>query len=77
MNTVLKLDPLVDVFDTQAEADSYDTWLRAKVEASLCDIRPALPHDEGLEIARAPFQTLLPPYLAQPNTLLILDPPYV
>ncbi|MCP1772835.1 hypothetical protein J2T38_001671, partial [Neisseria perflava] len=32
---------------------------------------------EGLEIARAPFQTLLPPYLAQPNTLLILDPPYV
>ncbi|MCP1659361.1 type II toxin-antitoxin system RelB family antitoxin [Neisseria perflava] len=48
MNTVLKLDPLVDVFDTQAEADSYDTWLRAKVEASLCDIRPALPHDEAL-----------------------------
>lgn len=32
---------------------------------------------KGLEIVSQPFQTLLPQYTAQPNTLLILDPPYV
>ncbi|WP_156472589.1 hypothetical protein [Bergeriella denitrificans] len=32
---------------------------------------------KGLEIESQPFQTLLPPHLGNPKTLLILDPPYV
>lgn len=33
MNAVL--DPIVLEFETQAQADSYDRWFRAKVEQSL------------------------------------------
>ncbi|MFV2030493.1 hypothetical protein [Neisseria sp. S1] len=32
---------------------------------------------KGLEIVSQPFQTLLPQYTSQKNTLLVLDPPYV
>ncbi|WP_199901439.1 DNA adenine methylase [Neisseria animaloris] len=32
---------------------------------------------KGLEIVSQPFQTLLPQYTSQPDTLLVLDPPYV
>lgn len=32
---VIQLDPLVSEFATQEEADSYDLWFRAKVQASL------------------------------------------
>jgi hypothetical protein len=36
-----KLDPIISEFDTQEEADGYDRWFRAKVQASLDDPRPA------------------------------------
>ncbi|MBF0803898.1 MULTISPECIES: hypothetical protein [Neisseria] len=32
---------------------------------------------KGLEIVSQPFQTLLPQFTEQPNTLFVLDPPYV
>ncbi len=40
------LDPIVSEFATQEEADSYDTWFRAKVQESLDDPRPSIPHDQ-------------------------------
>ena len=32
------LSPLVSAFDTLEEAEAYDRWLRAKVEAALADL---------------------------------------
>ncbi|ANF84478.1 hypothetical protein A7J50_1037 [Pseudomonas antarctica] len=32
--------------DTEAQADSYDRWFRAKVQAALDDPSPGIPHDE-------------------------------
>ena len=41
-----KLSPIVSEFETEVEAAAYDRWFRAKVEASLADTRPGIPHDE-------------------------------
>ncbi|UJW87524.1 type II toxin-antitoxin system RelB family antitoxin [Devosia sp. SL43] len=41
-----KLDPIISEFDTQEQAESYDRWFRAKVEKSLADPRPGIPHDQ-------------------------------
>ncbi len=38
--------PIVSEFETQEQADSYDRWFRAKVQASLDDSRPPVAHDE-------------------------------
>ena len=40
------LDPIVSEFETQEQADSYQRWFRERVEASLADPRPGIPHDE-------------------------------
>lgn len=40
------LSPIVSEFETQEQADSYDRWFRARVQASLDDPRPSIPHDE-------------------------------
>ncbi|UOP04127.1 hypothetical protein [Conchiformibius kuhniae] len=47
------LDPRISEFATREEADAYDVWFRAKVQAALNDPRPALPHDEVVARARA------------------------
>ena len=44
MNT--KLNPIVSEFETEEAAASYDRWFRAKVQASLDDPRPSIPHDQ-------------------------------
>lgn len=44
MNAVL--DPMVSEFETAAQANSYDAWVKAKVQASLDDPRPGIPHDQ-------------------------------
>lgn len=44
MNTTLS--PIVSEFETEEQAASYDRWFRAKVQASLADPRPSIPHDE-------------------------------
>lgn len=41
-----KLSPIVSEFETEEEAEAYDRWFRAKVEASLADTRPCIPHDQ-------------------------------
>ncbi len=40
------LSPIVSEFETEEQAVGYDRWLRAKVEASLADPRPSIPHDQ-------------------------------
>ncbi|MCW1429732.1 stability determinant [Novosphingobium sp. JCM 18896] len=41
-----KLSPIVSEFETEEQAASYDRWFRAKVEKSLADTRPGIPHDQ-------------------------------
>jgi len=48
-----RLDPLIDKFDTQEEADSYDKWFRAMVQQALDDPRPSIPHDQAMAILNA------------------------
>ena len=36
-----------------ADPDSYDAWFRAKVQEALTDTRPATPHDQVMQEARA------------------------
>lgn len=43
-----KLSPIVSEFETQEQADSYDRWFRAKVQAALDDPRPGIPHDDAM-----------------------------
>lgn len=40
------LDPRVSEFETQEQADSYDRWFRERIQRSLDDPRPPIPHDE-------------------------------
>ncbi|MES2321474.1 MAG: stability determinant [Pseudomonadota bacterium] len=44
-----KLSPTEPDFATPEEAEAYDRWFRAKVQASLDDKSPATPHDEVME----------------------------
>ena len=36
-----------------ADPDAYDIWFRAKVQEALADPRPATPHDQVMQEARA------------------------
>lgn len=40
------LDSRISEFETQEQADSYDRWFRERVQRSLDDPRPGIPHDE-------------------------------
>lgn len=44
----IPLSPIVSEFETEEQAASYDRWFRAKVQASLDDPRPSIPHDEAM-----------------------------
>jgi len=44
--TAAVLEPLASEFETEEQEVSYDTWLRAKLAASLADPRPRIPHDQ-------------------------------
>jgi len=48
-----QLSPIVTEFDTEEQAASYDRWFRAKVQASLDDPRPSIPHDQVMAEMRA------------------------
>ncbi len=43
MNT--SLSPIESEFATVEEAEAYERWFRAKVQESLDDLRPNIPHD--------------------------------
>lgn len=45
--------PIVSEFASPEEAAAYEEWLRAKVEASLADPRPGIPHDEVMASVQA------------------------
>jgi hypothetical protein len=53
MSPATTLDPRVSEFETQEQADSYDRWFRARVEASLADERPRVPHAEAMARIRS------------------------
>ena len=44
MNPVLS--SIVSEFETEEQAASYGIWFRAKVQASLDDPHPSIPHDQ-------------------------------
>lgn len=48
-----RLDPLVSEFETQEQANSYDAWFRERIQRSLDDPRPSVPHDEAMNRTRA------------------------
>ncbi len=41
-----KPTPIESEFATTQEAEAYDAWFRAKVEAALTDPRPGIPHEQ-------------------------------
>lgn len=43
-----RLDPIVSKFATTEEAEAHDAWVRRKVQGSLADPRPPVPHDEAV-----------------------------
>lgn len=45
--------PIVSEFDSPEEQAAYERWLAEKVERSLSDPRPAIPHDEAMGRVRA------------------------
>ena len=47
------LSPIVSEFETEEQAASYDRWFHAKVQASLDDPRPSIPHDQVIAEMRA------------------------
>jgi hypothetical protein len=50
---VNKTSPTESDFATTEEAEAYDTWFRAKVEAALADPRPGIPHHQVMAKLRA------------------------
>lgn len=47
------LSPIESEFATTEEAEAYDVWFRAKVEKSLADPGPGIPHDEVMARVKA------------------------
>src|SRR3989338_4283765 len=47
------LSPIASEFETEEQAASYDRWFRARVQASLDDPRPSIPHDQVMAEMRA------------------------
>ena len=45
MNTKT-LDSRISEFKTEEQASSYDHWFRVKVQESIDDKRPRIPHDQ-------------------------------
>jgi hypothetical protein len=50
------LSPIESEFATVEEAEAYERWLRAKVQASLDDPRPNIPHDQVMADMEAIIQ---------------------
>jgi hypothetical protein len=46
------LSPIESEFATSEDAEAYDRWFRAKVQAALADGKPKIPHDEAMAKAR-------------------------
>ena len=47
------LSPIESEFASTEEAEAYDVWFRAKVERSLADPRPPIPHEQVMAEMKA------------------------
>jgi hypothetical protein len=47
------LSPLESEFGSTEEAEAYDRWFRAKVEAALASTGEKIPHDDAMAKVRA------------------------
>ena len=47
------LTPVESEFASTEEAEAYDVWFRAKVERSLANPGPGIPHDEVMARVKA------------------------
>ncbi|WP_434405816.1 type II toxin-antitoxin system RelB family antitoxin [Sphingobium sp. DN12] len=43
-----KLTPIESEFASTEEAEAYDVWFRATVEARMASDQPGIPHDEAM-----------------------------
>jgi len=43
-----RLDPLIYEFDSVEEEQSYDEWLKAKVQKAITNPAQPVPHDEAI-----------------------------
>ncbi|AZF05957.1 stability determinant [Pseudomonas sp. R5-89-07] len=50
------LSPVVSEFETEEQASSHDLWFRKKVEKSLTNPGPGVPHDEVMARVEAIIQ---------------------
>ncbi|WP_421758817.1 antitoxin [Devosia sp.] len=50
---VVEYDPLVSEFPNSAAEASYEKWLIARVQKSLADPRPSIPHADVMAEAEA------------------------
>ncbi|WP_223594855.1 antitoxin [Pseudomonas sp. A-R-19] len=48
-----ELSPIVSGLETEEQVASHDRWFRAKVQASIDDPRPNVPHNRMMEDMRA------------------------
>ncbi len=46
--SMTKLTPIESEFATTEEAEAYDAWFRAEVEAAMASDQPDIPHDEAM-----------------------------
>ncbi len=46
--SMTKLTPIESEFATTEEAEAYDAWFRAEVEAAMASDEPDVPHDEAM-----------------------------
>jgi len=47
-----QLDPIVSEFETEAQAEAYDRWFRAKIQAAIDNPGKLIPHDEAMARVR-------------------------
>lgn len=47
-----KFDPMLSVFDSAEEEADYTAWLQAKLQASIDDPRPSIPHEQVMAEVR-------------------------
>lgn len=53
MTAQTTFDPMLSVFDSAEEEADYTAWLRAKLQASIDDPSPRVPHAQVMAEARA------------------------
>ena len=46
MTAQTTFDPMLSIFDSAEEEAEHTAWLRAKLQASLDDPRPSIPHEQ-------------------------------